>query len=271
VEELPDIEEVDILEDNEDNIDSTFKLEEESEAMIISLMIFCFFEDMHRLQDFLHDIWKGYKARKVELMTASLITNAAIDIVRQSEEEILAAAPKLSSKKGSYNAIAIVIFRAEAFLQGRDPDAKLSLVPTPFDDFIYLSTAKTLWKFEYLRKVPSETIIDYPLPSPPLRFGYISRPDLLGNPYMDRKEREDTTLSQLMIDLCLFGKFCNLHAEEGLWKYPAPAEDELTAGLRKLMKEDTLSVWLVFASRMFLDIQDMLGEDIKRGKKIPVI
>ncbi|KAF4629354.1 hypothetical protein G7Y89_g8792 [Cudoniella acicularis] len=268
VQETPDADENEEVLD--ESADYSYELEEESEETKMSLMIFCFFEDMHRVQDFLHSIWRGFKAGDVNLMTASLITNAAVDVVRQNEEEILAAAPNLFSKKRSYDTIAIVIFYADAFSQGQDPEAKMKsnefLRPTPFDDFIYLSTAKILMKFDYLSAMQPKSP-DYPLPSFPLRAGFVSRPDLLGTPYMDKKEEEDTLLSQLLIDLDLYDTFGKETREHGLIENFAPAEDELSFGLRKLRKEGVISVWLVFAARIFLDLQDILGKDIIQGRQ----
>ncbi len=68
-----------------------FELEYESEEMKMSLMIFCLFEDLHRIQDFLHGIWKSFKAKTLDLVTATIITNTAFDLVHRNEEEILAA------------------------------------------------------------------------------------------------------------------------------------------------------------------------------------
>lgn len=126
VEQLPEIDESEIPEDN-----VTYGLVEDSEETRMSLMIFCFFEDMHRLQDFPHDIWKEYKTGELDLITASLITNSAVDIVRQSEEGILAAAPKFFSRKRSYNTIAIVIFYADALSKNQDPEARLNSNESP--------------------------------------------------------------------------------------------------------------------------------------------
>ncbi|CAG8962320.1 hypothetical protein HYFRA_00005375 [Hymenoscyphus fraxineus] len=42
-------------------------------------------------------------------------------------------------------------------------------------------------------------------------------------------------------------------------------EDELNHGLRKVRDKWAIHVWIVFAVRIFLDLQDILGEDIKRG------
>ncbi|TVY81856.1 hypothetical protein LSUE1_G002898 [Lachnellula suecica] len=254
VEEIPEFEGPDL---SQDGLNSTYELEEESEEMKMSLMIFCFFEDMHRLQDFIHDTWRSYKANELDLITASLITNSAVDIVRQNEEQILATAPKLFSTKHSYSTIAMVIFSEDALSQGQDPAAKLksveSLRPTPFDDFIYLSTARALMKFDYVCMEP-----------PPSRAWCIIS-----------SAEEDATLPQLMMDAQLFDDYCEVQTKLCLlikgpeyapypWRYPAPAEDELNSGLRKLRKEGVLSVWLVFAARVFLDVIDILGTDLHR-------
>ncbi|MCJ1453627.1 hypothetical protein MMC28_003974 [Mycoblastus sanguinarius] len=50
-------------------------------------------------------------------------------------------------------------------------------------------------------------------------------------------------------------------------KQDPPAEDEFSDGLQKLRKEGELSVWIVFASKVMLDIGDILGEDVGRGYK----
>ncbi|KAJ5042366.1 uncharacterized protein L3040_004915 [Drepanopeziza brunnea f. sp. 'multigermtubi'] len=93
VEDLPDVDEEEII-SLEDSSDILSELEE-SEEMRMCLMIFSFFEDFHRMQDFLRAIWGGFKVGKIDLMSASLVTNATFDVVSQNEEEILAAIPGL--------------------------------------------------------------------------------------------------------------------------------------------------------------------------------
>ena len=48
---------------------------------------------------------------------------------------------------------------------------------------------------------------------------------------------------------------------------PAPPEDELSKSLDKLLAEGILSVALVFEARVFLDIQNIMGDDVKMGYK----
>lgn len=50
--------------------------------------VYCFFEDLHRIQDFLGDTWSQYKEGTIDLMSATLVSNAAFDIVRREEEEV---------------------------------------------------------------------------------------------------------------------------------------------------------------------------------------
>lgn len=220
------------------------ELQEESVEMKMSRIIFCFFEDLHQIQDFLHGVWKISKAAELDLITASILTNSSFDLVRRNEKEILAPAPHLFSNKRPYATIAIVIFYADALSQGQDPEEKLksneSLRVTPFDDFIFLSTARILMKYEFLSTVPNG--VKYPAPSMPLRFNYISRPDLLRNPYMDKKEKENELLSQYIIDHGLYTDLIKAAKMMSFGESAPPIEHELSKGLRALREQGIISV-----------------------------
>ncbi|KAI4131242.1 MAG: hypothetical protein LQ338_001336 [Usnochroma carphineum] len=248
---------------------AVYELEDEDEFdEELAFIIFCFFEDLHRTQDFVNELWRKYKMRKCDLHTAAVTTNAAFDLVRQAEEDLIAQAPEVFDRKRSYDSIAIIVFYADAFQQGFDPQAHLnssaSLRITPFDDFIYLSTAKILMKFTFIADLPKDCELSYPLPCPPLRFTYISRPELLGTPEMDRKEHEDLVLSRLIIDRQIWNTWKKVGSERSIVA-PPPLEDEFSKGLDRLTKEGVLSVALVFEARIFLDIQDIMGDHVKRG------
>ncbi len=229
-----------------------------------AFIIFCFFEDLHRLQDFLQETWKGYKSSKCDLTVASVTTNLALNIVRRAEDELIANLnPKRYSKPDSYQALSMTIFYEDSFARGEDPEEKLasneSLRLTPFDDFIYLPTARALLNFQRMMRLG----IDYPQPLPPFRFNYISRPELLELPETKKAEQEHLLLSQILMDSSL-----NDLIKPGLKKQRGrepPPEDEFSNGLLKLRKEGEVSAWIVFASRVILDINEILGEDVKRG------
>ncbi|KAL8800987.1 MAG: hypothetical protein Q9182_004779 [Xanthomendoza sp. 2 TL-2023] len=232
----------------------------------LAFIIFCFFEDLHRTQVFINHLWREYKAGKCDLHTAAITTNAAFELVRQAEEDLIAQAPAVFDRKRSYESIAIIVFYADALQQGTCPEAcgqrNESLRITPFDDFIYLSTARILMKFTSMANLPKDCDVAWPLPCPPLRLGYMSRPELLGTPEMDRKEQEDATLSKLIIDRQLWNTY-KQEMTRGLSR--PPSEDELSENLDRLTKEGVLSAALVFEARIYLDIQEVMGEDIGRG------
>ena len=240
-----------------------YELEDQSDIEH-AFIIFCFFEDLHRLQEFLQETWKEYKTSNCDLTVASVTTNLAFNLVRRAEDELIANLdPKRYSKPDSYRALSKTIFYEDSFARGENPEEKLasneSLRLTPFDDFIYLPTARTLLNFRRMMKLE----IDYPQPMPPFRFNYISRPELLELPETKKAEREHLLLSQLLMDSSL-----NDVIKPGLEKQrdrESPPEDEFSDGLLKLRKDGEVSAWIVFASRVVLDINDILGEDIKRG------
>ena len=83
---------------------------------------------------------------------------------------------------------------------------------------------------------------------------------------MDRKEQQDLTLSRFIIDRQLWNTWREAEKQLGE-KLPAapPPEDEFSKALDGLTKEGVLSVALVFEAQVFLDIQDIMSDDVKRG------
>ncbi|KAL8996515.1 MAG: hypothetical protein Q9169_003982 [Polycauliona sp. 2 TL-2023] len=245
--------------------DVVYELELESGSdQELAFIIFCFFEDLHRTQDYLNELWRKYKAKTCDLHTAAITTNAAFDLVRQAEEDLIAQAPTVFNTKRSYDSIAIIVFYADAFQQGVCPEARLtdteSLRITPFDDFIFLSTARILMKFTYVANTPASITIPYPLPCLPLKVRYMSQPALLGTPAMDKKE--DSSLSMYIIERRLWNSYKNLWSEKDVGP---PLDDEFSRSLDKLLEQGSISVALVFEARIFLDIQEIMGDEVCRG------
>lgn len=83
---------------------------------------------------------------------------------------------------------------------------------------------------------------------------------------MNKKDKEDELLSQLIIDLDLKDAMDGAFRDSGTLNYPPPAEDELSYGLRKLREKGAINVCFVFAARIFLGLHEILGEQITRGR-----
>lgn len=54
--------------------------------------VHCFFDDLHCIQEFLHETWKSFKAGNIDLVTAMITTTAAVDTVRLRERSLLDSA-----------------------------------------------------------------------------------------------------------------------------------------------------------------------------------
>ena len=229
----------------------------------IAFAIFCFFEDLHRMEDFLRNCWKDYKAGITDLITATMTTNAAIEIVRRAEEDIIAIAPQVLSKPNSYEDISIIIFYADSFSRGKDPVAEMasteSLRITPFDNFIYLPTARILLKFAQI----AARKLQYPPPISPIRMSYYSRPELLELPEIKKWEEEDTFLSQLLMEMSFNDNIRKAQCQ--IRKSEPPVEDELSRSLRNLREKGEVSIWNVFASKVAWNIHEVMGKGINRS------
>lgn len=185
---------------------AVYELEEDTQSEF-AFKTFCLFEDLHTLQGELRRTWKAQLSGDVDLLSATIVTTAAIDLVSRVEKEIHWAHPGVLSPTRSYQDLALTIFYTESLRQGEDPDAHidsdkaLDLEITPFKEFMYLPTGRTLMKIARMQHIFEKGA--YPIPIPPMRFSYIARPELLESLRMRKFEEEDETICQLIRDLAL--------------------------------------------------------------------
>lgn len=227
-----------------------------------TFIIFCLFEDLHCMQEFIKETWQKVKLGEFNANTASILTDVAIYLAHRAEEDIIANTPGLPTDIDSYELLTLHIFYADSFSRGEDPMAKIqssdSLRITPFDDFIYLSTARTLMRFAILAKHK----IGYPQPVLPVRFSYISHPELLELPEVKKWEAEHQFLSQLLMDLSFNENIVKAMKESR--NLEAPMLDHLSKGLAEVSKGGKITVGVVFAARILLDIQEILGDTVAK-------
>lgn len=198
---------------------AVWELEEDSQSDF-AFQVFCFFEDLHALQGELRRTWTEYKNGSVDLLAATIITTAAIELVGTAEKEIHLTHPGVLDYTRSYQDPALTIFYSESLRRGEDPEVHLDskagqdLEITPFKEFMYLPTGRTLMKIAQMKHVFK---VAHHVAIPPMRFNYIARPDLfLGadEARMERFEAEEKVICQLIQDL-LFKDFIKRHAKRG--------------------------------------------------------
>jgi hypothetical protein len=256
---------------------AVYELEEDSQSEF-AFKIFCLFEDLHTLQGELRRTWKAQHSGDVDLLSATIVTTAAIDLVSRVEKEIHWAHPGALNPTRSYQDLALTIFYSESLRQGEDPDAhidsdkSLDLEITPFKEFMYLPTGRTLMKIAQMRHIFEKGA--YPIPIPPMRFSYIARPDLLESIRMRKFEEEDETICQLIQDLALQEDLKKgsqeVEKRKGdtlQWKILPLFDDAFTGAMRKVWKDGEVTLQSVFAARILLDILDICGPNFK-GQKL---
>lgn len=232
--------------------DVTYDIYElEMEAVVDEAFdVFCLFEDLHRIQDFVKQTWMQYNDRKLDLLTASFTTNAAIELVRQASEEIRSVNQELQSKPISWAKATREILGMEDDAGGRYKDL------TDSHQFTYWPTAHTLEIFAISVRIG--------YPQPVLRVLPVDLGQALKAEETKLWMEEQEVLSQLQRDLYFFDTCTGILTKAGLSHDP-PVEDEASKGFRQLREGGELSVWIVFAARVLLDIRVILGDHLNRG------
>ncbi|KAK6389984.1 hypothetical protein LTR65_006036 [Meristemomyces frigidus] len=234
----------------------------------LTFMVYCFFEDMHQIQEFIMGTWQEYKDGKVDLVTASVTTNAAIDLVKRIEEDIISCSQDTLSKPDCYSKFMAILYHDNAMQEGYDLAEKLagtkSLEISAFGGFLYLPTSRAVSAIHRM----FELKIEYPQPIMPARNGYVFRPELLGLPKYKQMEREHEQLARMIVDVGFNPQFAGMVDEamaRGSIKTYHPRESSFVKGVRALRKQQEFSVCIVFACPLFLDYQTTLGDQVGRG------
>ena len=231
---------------------------------------YCLFEDMHQIQEYVMGVWAEYRADSIDLMTATLTTNAAIDMVKHMEANITSRAPNLFPKKEAYWRFLTMLQIDQAHQQGYDLDDRLAgtkmLEITAFDDFLYLPTARTAAAMygQYQAKVM------YPQLIMPARTGYIARPELLELPKYKQMQDEHERLAQMLMDMTFYLDMSSQYdkREKGpAWQSQRHSSDNITKAAAAMKYDGEFSVWIIFACRTLLDIQTTMGSELGKAWK----
>ena len=214
--------------------------------------IYCFFDDLNRLRDFLRDLWSDYKASRADLITVSVTTNTAIDLVHRAEQDFVAAFPKLDT----YDKITGVFYLLMCHIRGENAETR----EQPMDvvnhamldvaDWLYLPVNSLLLSF---------CDVVQPNYAPVMKPGHFG----VYNPHADRSKltvREQLQEDRIILLEALPEFFIITKINGNL-----PVADELTNGLRSMFVQKTVPLWVTYAAQIFLDIHHVLRADVVRG------
>lgn len=229
-----------------------YVLRRASELDEVYFAVHCLFNDLDNVRRYLKKVWEGYKQGTFDLVAVSIITNTAIDFARRLHEDFNGAFPEHTDFEKHVN----VLYRLICLKSDQDPKFK----ERPDDDFnfaVYEDIGTILFPTYALLSSFKDIIVPGELPL--YRAGAYG----LYDPSSDRASQSsrEKFRDDKVVLLEILPEFCVLALGAG----SIPAEDELTRGIRGMVENNELLIWLAFAAQIFLDIHHTLRGQVSRG------
>ncbi|TGO20518.1 hypothetical protein BPAE_0289g00020 [Botrytis paeoniae] len=241
----------------------------------LDFIVFCFFEDLQRIQEFLKETWKLVVKEELDAITASLMSKLAFSLARQIENELTSSHPEFFADIPSYVKIAGILHEVNYVNDKLERQDKTSKRSTS-GEFVYYSIFGILSKYLQYGQTQSDGAqcvipISTLLSANDLAYEQTGRHVMPATASaINDWKNEDLLLSQILLDATNknFVKYHHeIHFSEEMKEQrriaeriiSSPFEDEFTKGLMSTNKTGDIIVFVVFGARPFMDISKILG------------
>ncbi|KAI8904491.1 hypothetical protein DFJ77DRAFT_480405 [Powellomyces hirtus] len=232
-------------------LDATYEVAMENDESEVIFMLYCLFKDLNNIRLFLQETWSEYREGKIDLITASVTTNTAIDLVRDMQDDLCSLHPDI----GDYETATGVLFVYACFARGEDPSARqhrddvVNMRMIDVAQFLYIPAHAILTSLSNAIS-PS----DYPWYNG--QFGHYNPRDNREKMSIRERITEDRLLLMVcMPDLVMMGR---MERDDIL-------KDEFTKEFGIFAATKRISLPLVFATQVFVDIHNILRERAASG------
>ncbi|KAJ5779690.1 hypothetical protein N7457_007410 [Penicillium paradoxum] len=207
----------------------------------------CLLQDLNNMQTFISITWSEYQDKKIDLMNAAVVTDSALklaqDLVQEVEDDWCTS---LTVRRDD---IQNIVYNLAVYNRG------ISAAPSPEVGLPYNKNMADIAEFCYVpTKVLLESFADVLQVNqlPVFKKGYFGT-------YNPKADRERMSLGQKfnedkMILLSILPEFCMVDR----FKIQMPTEDAITRGLAEFAKSKDVTLWLCFASQIFLDVHHIM-------------
>ncbi len=231
---------------------------------------FCFFQDLQEVRSSLQETWQKYKDRRVTLITASLITNTALDFVRKAE---LIFKTTFSRTGDYYDTFVDGAFRQACAGQGHPFVAKRDFCvkhdnlheTQPYVDEISSEAEWIMLPSWHLLQHCTKLLLLDPNGAPCALPAHPAPEDHLikawrfnGSDTAHANRRKHQIFNGVLLGIAM-NTFKNQFDNVGV--------DQFREGLFETLHTKMIPAWLVFATQNFLDIQHILKQDVIRGRQ----
>ncbi|TGO12718.1 hypothetical protein BTUL_0083g00210 [Botrytis tulipae] len=241
----------------------------------LEFVVFCFFEDLQRIQEFLKETWKLVVKEELDAITASLVSNLALSLARQIEDELTSSHAEFFGVIPSYIKIAGILHEVNYVNQKLEQQDNKSKRSTS-DEFVYYPIFRILSKYLQYGQTQSDGAqcvipISTLLSANNLAYEQTGRYIMpVTASAIDDWKNEDLLLSQILLDVTnkTFLKYHHeMHFSEEVKEQrriaeriiSSPFEDEFTKSLMSTNKTGNIRVSVVFGARALMDILKVLG------------
>lgn len=211
--------------------------------------VFCLFRDLQNMRAFIRQTWEDYRDNKLDIMTASVVTDTAMQLARAAAEELVHI-PSVSPEDLSDEVQAqLMLYDMACTARGNHEPASNELGLT----FNVDMADEAEWCF-----IPTSTLLQSFVPVmqqenvPDFKKGHFGDYD----PKADRSRMSvaERFNEDKILLLELLPEFCLIQTMGGSW----PVRDEFTHGFSEFVKNKKVTLWLCFAAQVLLDIQHTL-------------
>ncbi|KGO75476.1 hypothetical protein PITC_081830 [Penicillium italicum] len=226
--------------------------EEESETadLFLGQLFFktlCLLQDLDNMRTFISITWSEYRDKKIDLMNAAVVTDSALKLARDLVQEV--EADWRTSLTGRTDDVQTIVFNLAVYTRGISAAPSIE-VGLPYNknmadvaEWCYVPTKVLLESFAAVLQVDH---------MPVFKKGYFGT-------YNPKADRERMSLGQKfnedkIILLSILPEFCMVDA----FKMQIAAEDSITRGLAEFAKTKKATMWLCFASQIFLDVHHIM-------------
>ncbi|KAH8586168.1 hypothetical protein B0O99DRAFT_83821 [Bisporella sp. PMI_857] len=221
-------------------------------------MIYCFFKDFNSVREYIQERWCDYQDGLLALSAVSLVTNTAFELFQRAEKELLSQIPSRDPLR-QYQAMAHLLFfdRGLAHVDYAQAEKKyadnIEVMDEQFYDemqWVCMDINNALEAWLHLcppGKVP--TVVDF------LQENVDYRPsDVKGKMLRDKRIAHELLQEGTMM------RAIRKYNEN----FSIPGEDEFTLGIIRMMTTRHVPIWLIFATRVQVDIRCILENDAIR-------
>ncbi|KAJ3036913.1 hypothetical protein HDV00_002206 [Rhizophlyctis rosea] len=205
-------------------------------------LLYSFIEDLHSIRDYIINVWKKYRARKIDLISTSLITNVAIEIVHTMQEQTLTNGVMWVD----LDCYPMYVYHMQELWEilgmNGDVEDRAALESKSFKELMFFSAGIPLHR--YLDD-DGRMEVDYK--------GVCGRK----KKWRDMTGEEKTRAEEELLLVVLRELESEWLGMEGNARH-----DQLTRELLYVLEEDDVTTSAVFAARIFLDIHQVLDEDV---------